>query len=82
MNHSKKEVCELIKESIPKAYIDYADIGSDADKRNYIVSYDKLNQLGYTTTISLEEGIKELVKTIPLLKINSNYHNIYNNITF
>jgi len=82
MNHSKKDVCELIKESIPSAYINYADIGEDADKRNYIVSYDKVTQLGFSTTISLEDGIKELVKTIPLLKINSNYHNIYNNITF
>jgi len=80
MNYSKKEVCELIKKYIPKAYINYADIGEDADRRNYIVSYDKINKLGFKTSISLEEGIQELIKTIPLLKINSNYHNIYNNI--
>ena len=82
MNFSKKQVCELIKKHIPNAYINYADIGEDADKRNYIVSYDKINKLGFTTSITLEEGIKELIKTIPLLKINSTYHNIYNNITF
>ena len=82
MNFSKKHICELIKSYIPKAYINYADIGEDADKRNYIVSYDKMNKLGFSTTVTIDEGIQELIRTIPLLKINSNYHNIYNNITF
>lgn len=76
MNHSKKEVCELIKDIVPKTYIAYADIGEDADRRNYVVSYDKISSLGYTTTISIEEGVKELIKTIPLLKITANYRNI------
>jgi nucleoside-diphosphate-sugar epimerase len=76
MNYSKKEVCEIIKKFIPNTYISYADIGEDADRRNYVVSYDKINKFGYTTTISVEEGIKELIKTIPLLKITSNYRNI------
>jgi len=82
MNFSKKYVCEIIKRFIPNAYINYADIGSDADQRNYIVSYEKIKKFGYATTISIEEGIQELIKTIPLLKITSNYHNIFNNITF
>jgi len=82
MNFSKQYVCQLIKQFIPNAYINYADIGSDADQRNYIVSYNKINSLGFSTTITIEEGIQELIRTIPLLKINSNYHNIYNNITF
>jgi len=76
MNHSKKEACELIKKYVPKTYISYADIGEDADRRNYIVSYDKISNLGYTTTISIDEGIEELIKTIPLLKSTSAYRNI------
>jgi len=76
MNHSKREVCELIKSTVPKTYISYADIGEDDDRRNYVVSYDKISKLGYTTTISIENGLNELIKTIPLLKITSNYRNI------
>ena len=76
MNHSKKEVCELIQSELPKTYFNYADVDGDPDKRNYIVSYEKINDLGFDTTISLEEGIKELVKTFPLIKITSNYHNV------
>jgi len=76
MNHSKKEVCELIKKSVPRTFVSYADIGEDADRRNYVVSYDKISKLGYTTTIMLEDGINELIKTVPLLKITSNYRNV------
>jgi len=76
MNFSKKEICELIKKELPNTYFNYADIGEDADKRNYIVSYKKINDLGFTTSVTIEEGIKELIKTIPLIKINNPYYNI------
>ena len=76
MNYSKKEVCELIKNKVSNAYFNYADVGEDADKRNYIVSYEKINSLGFDTTISLEDGISELLKTIPLIKTSSPYFNV------
>jgi nucleoside-diphosphate-sugar epimerase len=43
MNFSKKEICELIKKEIPSTYFNYADVGEDIDKRNYVVSYEKIN---------------------------------------
>ena len=76
MNFSKKQVCEVISGKITNSYFNYADVGEDADKRNYIVSYEKINKLGFDTTISLEEGIDELIKTIPLVKTSSPYFNI------
>jgi nucleoside-diphosphate-sugar epimerase len=76
MNYSKKDVCELIKTKIPDSYFNYADVGQDADKRNYIVSYEKINKLGFDTTISLETGIDELIKTIPLIKMSNPYFNV------
>ena len=53
MNYSKRHVCNLIQDKIDY-YLHLADIGADADKRNYVVSYDKINRLGFETTISLE----------------------------
>ena len=76
MNFSKKDVCELIKSKISDSYFNYADVGQDADKRNYIVSYEKINDLGFDTTISLETGIDELIKTIPLIKMSNPYFNV------
>lgn len=77
MNFSKKDVCENIKKFLPKTYFNYADVDGDPDKRNYVVSYEKLNSLGFNTTISLEDGIIELIKTFPLIKIKSDYHNVF-----
>lgn len=75
MNYSKRNVCEIINKHIPDALFHFADIGEDVDKRNYQVSYDKINRLGYETSINLDEGIAELIKCVDLLRINSPYFN-------
>ncbi len=75
MNYSKKEICELIKEKTG-LYVHYADIGEDADKRNYVVSYKKINELGYDITIGVEEGIEELVRALKAIKFKSPYSNV------
>jgi nucleoside-diphosphate-sugar epimerase len=76
MNYSKKEVCELIKKQLPETYFNYADVGEDPDKRNYVVNYNKIKMLGFDTTIGIEDGIEELIKSIPLLKLNNPYYNV------
>ena len=76
MNFSKKEVCELIQEHVPGAYFNYADVGEDADKRNYQVSYEKINAVGFNTTIEVSEGIEELIKVLNVIQNNSPYYNI------
>lgn len=75
MNYSKRDVCELIKANLKDVLFHYAEFGEDADKRNYQVSYEKINILGFETTISLETGIKEIIKAYDLIYINSPYHN-------
>ena len=45
LNFSKEEVCKLIESQV-KCYVHYAEVGQDADKRNYTVSYKKINSLG------------------------------------
>ena len=75
MNYSKRDVCNLIQEKIDY-YLHLADIGMDADKRDYVVSYDKINKLGFETTITLEQGIDELVKGIKTIKYNDPYANV------
>jgi nucleoside-diphosphate-sugar epimerase len=70
-NLSKKELCEKIKNYIPDLYLHSAKIGEDPDKRNYIVSNEKLEKLGWKANYSLEDGIKEIISAYPLLKFNS-----------
>lgn len=74
MNFSKRDICELIKERT-NCYVHYADYDGDVDKRDYVVSYDKINKIGYETTITLEEGLDELMKVFPIVSIFNKYKN-------
>jgi nucleoside-diphosphate-sugar epimerase len=75
LNYSKKEICDLIAEKTG-AYFHFADIGRDADKRNYVVSYEKIKKLGFNTTITVEEGIDELVKASNAIVFKTPYTNV------
>ena len=61
-NLSKKELALKIKEYVPYLYIHFSEVGSDPDKRNYIVSNQRLREAGFEARRSLDEGIKELLK--------------------
>jgi nucleoside-diphosphate-sugar epimerase len=76
MNYSKKEVCEIIRTHVPKVYFDYSGDGEDEDKRNYQVCYDKINQLGFRASITIDQGIEELIKTVEIISIDNPYYNV------
>src|ERR1044071_5694009 len=61
-NLSKEELALKIKEFVPNFYIHFAAVGSDPDKRNYIVSNERLRQAGFEAKRTLEAGIVELIK--------------------
>ncbi|HEV8723656.1 MAG TPA: NAD(P)-dependent oxidoreductase [Candidatus Binatia bacterium] len=61
-NLSKEELALQIKHYVPNFYVHFADVGSDPDKRNYIVSNQRLREAGFEAKRSLEEGIQELLK--------------------
>jgi len=61
-NLSKLELCEEIKQQVPGFYVVEAEIGEDPDKRNYIVSNEKIERTGFRPRVSLQEGISELIK--------------------
>lgn len=60
-NLSKKELAEKIKKYVKDLYIQTASIGSDPDKRDYIVTNQKLMNLGWKPNYDLDYGIKELI---------------------
>ena len=61
-NLSKGDLAELVKKYVPKLYVHFSEIGSDPDKRNYIVSNRRLREAGFEATRSLDDGIVELLK--------------------
>ena len=61
-NLSKEELALKIKSHVPRFYIHFAAVGSDPDKRNYIVSNQRLREAGFEAQRSLDDGIVELMK--------------------
>ena len=66
-NLSKEELALKIKEHISRFYLHFSEVGSDPDKRNYIVSNQRLADAGFVARRSLDEGIRELIKGYRLI---------------
>ena len=76
-NLTKQELCESIKEQIPSFQIFHNDNFQDPDKRDYVVSNQKLESNGWSPQYTLEDGIEELIKTYTILisDLSSKYRN-------
>ena len=70
-NLSKMELCETIKKYIPNFSIQESEIDNDPDKRNYIVSNDKIESLGWKPSVDLDVGIKELIEAYEIISYNN-----------
>jgi nucleoside-diphosphate-sugar epimerase len=74
-NVSKAELCERIREQIPEFVVVEASLARDPDQRNYIVSNTKLESTGWRPKISLDAGIRELIKGYRMIN-NRCYGNV------
>lgn len=66
-NYSKEELALKVKEQVPSFYIHFAPIGSDPDRRNYIVSNARLAEAGFRAKRTVEQGVTELLRAYRLL---------------
>ena len=69
-NLSKWELCECIKQRVPDFTVMISEVGQDPDKRNYIVSNERIEATGYKPLYSLGNGIDELVKGYQIIRRN------------
>ena len=76
-NLSKLELAEKIKSHISSLVIKQDDFKEDFDKRNYIVSNEKLEALGWKPIYDLDYGIKQLMSAYKIV-INKNNQNFTN----
>ncbi len=76
-NLSKQELLEKIQQYIPDFAISYSDFYEDPDKRDYIVSNAKIEKTGWKPEYSLDNGIRELMKTYQVLipRMTSEFRN-------
>jgi nucleoside-diphosphate-sugar epimerase len=69
-NLSKWELCEVIQKRIPGFSFTVAQVGRDPDQRNYVVSNERIEASGFKPSISLDEGIEELIKGYQIVRRN------------
>jgi len=74
-NLSKLELCAKIKEHLPQFTYVEAPIGEDPDKRDYVVSNQRILGTGFKTEWDLDRGIRELIKAFTILR-QSKYANV------
>jgi nucleoside-diphosphate-sugar epimerase len=74
-NLTKLELCAVIQKHLPKFVFLEAPIGEDPDKRDYIVSNQRILSTGWTPQWDLDRGIRELIKGYRILR-NSAYANV------
>lgn len=67
-NLSKLQLCAEIKKQLPGFIYLEAPIGEDPDKRDYIVSNARLAKAGFKAQVTLQQGIKELIKGCTILR--------------
>ena len=74
-NLTKRQLAEKIKKHIKDLFIKSSDFNKDPDKRDYFVSNDKIENIGWKAKIDLDLGIVQLIKLYSYLKIR-NFDNL------
>ena len=75
MNFTKEDVARQVLKHVDY-YLHFAEVGTDADKRNYEVSYEKIRAKGFETTIDLDRGVAELVRAAKLIEFQNPFANV------
>lgn len=74
-NLSKAQLCDRIARHVPGFVWMEAPVGEDPDKRDYIVSNEKLERTGWRPDVGLDAGIRELIKGYRMLR-NGRFANV------
>ena len=73
-NISKLELTERIQRHIPDFVVNQSDYYEDPDKRDYIVSNEKIESRGWEAEYSLDDGIEELMDGYQIIINNDSSH--------
>jgi nucleoside-diphosphate-sugar epimerase len=71
---TKEQIAQRIKKQVD-CDLQFAESNSYMDRRDYHLSTQKIEALGYHTNVSLDQGIMELIYAVNKLKIDKNYFN-------
>lgn len=74
-NLSKEELALKVQSYVPGFYLHFSETGADPDKRDYIVSNQRLREAGFTARRTLDQGIQELLKGYRMM-VRTRFQNV------
>jgi nucleoside-diphosphate-sugar epimerase len=75
LNYTKEDIVGLLEERV-KFMVYFAEFGKDEDQRDYEVDYSRIRTSGFETSVSIEQGLSELVRGLPLLPLANPFSNV------
>lgn len=82
-NYTKDEIVNLVLKRMPETVVEYKDLTFGGDMRDITVSFEKVKrELGYETTLTVDDGIRELVFALKSGLIRNPHDEKYRNAQF
>ena len=75
LNLTKEQIALAVREIVPY-YLHFSDEGHDLDARDYEVSYERIRGLGFETQVTLEQGIRELIRVVQVIDWSNPWTNL------
>ncbi len=75
LNLTNEEVALAIRGRVDY-YLHFAKVGHDPDRRDYTVSFQKLRGLGFEPTVTLGEGLDELIRAMEVVRFDNPSDNL------
>lgn len=76
LNHTKAQVARAVAAAVEGTGLNLDREGSDPDARDYAVDYAAVRALGFRCEVSLEDGIRELVRASDMISVRDPYRNV------
>lgn len=82
-NYTKDEIVNLVLKRMPETVVSYKDLTFGGDMRDITVSFEKIRrELAFETTLSVDDGIRELVFALKSGLIRNPHDEKYRNAQF
>ncbi len=82
-NYTKDQIVTLIIKRLPDTYVQYKDLTFGGDRRDITVSFEKIQrELGFKATLTVDDGVREVVNTLKWGLIREPLHERYRNARF
>ena len=75
LNYTKEDIVLLLKKRLD-FLVHFAEIGKDADRRDYEVDYSRIKETGFVTHVDINTGLDELICALRLLPLKNPYSNV------